>query len=200
MSLQYADLSGHQNAGRYLSNLKVFCKKVVPFIDFYRKQIDYSNKTSHRFLTKEIFLVLPRFPNDRKERRSIIPSLVTSFKSLAYESISSYLHNRRQKTLQKAFVAMGNKVNLEQNIIFHFEDSMEIYGIYNSDTLEKLINTVYNMHNRTTWNEKLLASKFNHWYHWYLFNDGIGHYAINSLLFLTTARERYVKMYERFII
>ena len=28
---------------------------------------------------------------------------------------------------------------------------------------------------------------------------GVGHYAINSLLFLTTAREKYVKMYERFI-
>ena len=28
------------------------------------------------------------------------------------------------------------------------------YGIYNSDTLEKLINTVHKMHNNTTWNEK----------------------------------------------
>ena len=28
---------------------------------------------------------------------------------------------------------------------------------------------------------------------------GVGHYAINSLLFLTTAREKYVKMYERLI-
>ena len=28
---------------------------------------------------------------------------------------------------------------------------------------------------------------------------GVGHYVINSLLFLTTAREKYVKMYERFI-
>ena len=27
----------------------------------------------------------------------------------------------------------------------------------------------------------------------------MSHYAINSLLFLTTAREKYVKMYERFI-
>ena len=28
---------------------------------------------------------------------------------------------------------------------------------------------------------------------------GIQHYAINSLLFLTTVREKYVKMYERFL-
>ena len=32
---------------------------------------------------------------------------------------------------------------------------MVMYGIYNSDTLEKLINTVNEIHNTTTWNEKL---------------------------------------------
>ena len=30
-------------------------------------------------------------------------------------------------------------------------------------------------------------------------DDGMHNYAINSVLFLTTVREKYVKMYERFI-
>ena len=60
---------------------------------------------------KEISLVLPNFPKDRKEKRSIIASLVTSFIGLAYEGISSYLHNKRQKALHKTFVAMENKSN-----------------------------------------------------------------------------------------
>ena len=68
-----------------------------------------------------------------------------------------------------------------------------MYCIYNSDTLEKLNNTVHKMHNETTWNEKLFVGKHDHWYH------GVGHYAISSLLYLTTMRERYVKMYKRFI-
>ena len=71
-----------------------------------------------------------------------------------------------------------------------------MYGIYNSDTLEQLIDIVHKMHNKTTWIEKLFASKLNHWY---LSKDGVGHYAINSLLFLTVASKTYVKMYERFI-
>ena len=74
-----------------------------------------------------------------------------------------------------------------------------MYGIYNSDTHEQLIDTVHKMHNKTTWNEKLFACKLNIWCHWYLSKDGVGHYAINSLLFLTTMREKHVKMYERFI-
>ena len=61
-------------------------------------------------------------------------------------------------------MAMQNKVNLKQNRIFHLEDSMIKYGIYYSDTLEQLIHTMHKMHNKTTWNEKLFASKFNHWY------------------------------------
>ena len=63
---------------------------------------------------------------------------------------------------------------------------MIIYGIYNSDTLEKLINVVHKMYNKTTWIEKLFAGKLNQWYHWYLSKDGVGHYAINSLLYLRT--------------
>ena len=55
------------------------------------------------------------------------------------------------------------------------------------------------MHNQTNWNEKLFADKIQYWYQWYISKDRVGHYAINSLLFLTTAKEKMVKMYERFI-
>ena len=67
---------------------------------------------------------------------------------------------------------------------------MVMYGICNSDILEKLINTVHKIHNKTTWNEKLFAGKLDHWY---LSKDGVGHYAINSLLYLTMMREKYAK-------
>ena len=52
---------------------------------------------------------------------------------------------------------------------------MVMYCIYISDILEKLINTMHKMHNTTTWNEKLFASTFDHWYHWYLSKDGVGY-------------------------
>ena len=96
-------------------------------------------------------------------------------------------------------MALENRVNLERNKIFHSEDSMVMYGIYNSDTLEKLTNAVHKMHNKTTWNEKLFVSKLDNWYHRYLSKDRVGHYATNFLLYLTTMREKYVKMCDRFI-
>ena len=46
---------------------------------------------------------------------------------------------------------------------------------------------------------RLFAGQIKDWCHWYLTSRGINHHAINSLLFLTTVREKYVKMYERFL-
>ena len=80
-------------------------------------------------------------------------------------------------------MAMENKVNLQCNKIIHLEDSVVMHGFYNSETLEKLINTVHNMHDTTAPNERLFASKLSSWYTWYLTKDGIGHYAINTLLY-----------------
>ena len=76
---------------------------------------------------------------------------------------------------------MEKQVNLERNKIFHLEDPMVMYGIYNSDTIQKLINMVHKMHNQMTWNEKLFVGKLDKWYQWYLSNNGAVHHAINSI-------------------
>ena len=62
------DLKRHQYAMQYLPNIKNFGMKIVPFVDFYKKQIDYYNKTIHDNLAEEIPLILPNFPKNRKEK------------------------------------------------------------------------------------------------------------------------------------
>ena len=109
--------------------------KIVPCVYFYKKEIDSYNKTVHDILRKEIPLILPSFPKNRKEKRGIITSLVTGFIRLAYEGVSSSLHNTGQTVLKETFIAMENQVNLERNKVFHLEDSMVMYSIHNSDTL-----------------------------------------------------------------
>ena len=150
-------------------------------------------------MTNEIALMLPPFNKHERQKRGIITTLITGFMGLAYERITSFLHHRRQKALQKAVNVMKYKVDIQHNRIFHLEDSMVTFGVYNSDTLEDLIKTVHKLYNTTTWNEKLFSSQIKDWYNWYLITRGINHYAINSILFLTTVREKYVKMYERFL-
>ena len=76
---------------------------------------------------------------------------------------------------------------------------MIMYGVYNSGTLTALINTVHKMQNTTTWEERTFAGTLNQMYQLYLNEEGVHNFAINSILFLTTLREKYVKMHERFI-
>ena len=182
-----------------LKDVKHYCIKIAPHIEYYRKQIAYYNQTAADILTNELALILPTFPTQDRQKRGIITSLITGFIGLAYKGISSFLHHKRQKALHKAVNAIDNKVDLQRNKIFHLEDSMVMYGVYNSDTLEDLIDTVHKLHNRTTWNEKLFSGQIENWYNYYLSSSGMQHYTINSLLFLTTVREKYVKMYERFL-
>ena len=60
----------------------------------------------------EISFILPTFLKDRKEKRGIITSLMTSFIDLAYEGIASYLDNKRKKALHKAVVGIYNITKL----------------------------------------------------------------------------------------
>ena len=97
-------------------------------------------------------------------------------------------------------VTSGKKdVSVQHNRTHHLEDTMIMYGVYNSDTLTDLIDTVHRRQSFTTWNEKTFAQKLQDWMEIYSPDEGMCNYAINSVLFMTIVREKYVKMYERFI-
>ena len=78
---------------------------------------------------------------------------------------------------------------------------MLMYGIYNAETLEKLINTVYNIHNTTSLHERLfpgqqcsltLKSPYAH-------SLGLHHNSTNSLLYLRTIHDKYIALYRELI-
>ena len=101
--------------------------------------------------------------------------------------------------MHKAVAVMNKKTNIQCKRIHHLEDTMIMYGVYHSDTLTDLIDTVHRMQNFTTCNEKTFTGKLHNWMEIYSQDEGMCNYAINSVLFLTTVREKNVKMYERFI-
>ena len=48
-----------------------------------------------------------------------------------------------------------------------------MYGIYNTETLENLINIVHQMHNTITPNKKLFAGKLRTVFTWYVNKNGV---------------------------
>ena len=103
------------------------------------KQIQYYNCTTYDTLANDIGKILPQFATDHRHKRgAILPyvlgGIASSIICLAYEGISSFLHHKRHKALHKAVAVMDNKTNLQHNKIHHLEDTMIMYGVYNSDT------------------------------------------------------------------
>ena len=125
--------------------------------------------------------------------------MICGFIGLAFEGISSFLQHKWEKALQQAMHTMNKRVNIEKNRVFHLGDSMIMYGIYNVDKLEKLIQIVHKMNNRSVWFERLYAGHINKWFEMYSSSQGANYYAIHSLLYLRTIQEKYIKMYEGFV-
>ena len=77
---------------KQMLGLMIFCKKIEPFVLYYKRLITSYNDRAHNILDRGINVVLPQIP--RKQKCRIITMLVSGFIRLAYEGISSFLHHK----------------------------------------------------------------------------------------------------------
>ena len=108
----------------YFPKCLKYCLKIVPYVEFYKKQIEYYNHTAYEILTNEIGLILPTFPMDKRSKRgavlaSVLGGIVSSIIGLAFEGISSFLHQKRHNVLNKAVKVMERRTYLQQNKIHY---------------------------------------------------------------------------------
>ena len=96
---------------------------------------------------------------------------------------------------------MTSKVDIQRNRLIYLENTLEMYGVYNAETLEKLIKTVHALHSRQSTYEKLFAGQITKVYNYsqMLGICGIQYYAINSKLYLRLIMDKYIEMYSKFI-
>ena len=149
-------------------------------------------------MENEIRPLLPHIP---KQKHCIFSTLVSGFIGLAYEGISSFFQRKCKDALQKPVIAMNNEADFQCIKLLKLDNTMLMYGIYNADTLEKLINTVQEIHNVTSSHEKLFAGEHNPAIFRLLYMDALGiqQYAFNSLLFLSVGQDKYISLYKELI-
>ena len=89
---------------------------------------------------------------------------------------------------------MSNQASIQCNKLIKLDNTMLMYGIYNTDTLDEI-------HNVTSSHEQLFAGKYNPALFRMLYMDvlGIQQYAINSLLFLRVIQDKYISLYRELI-
>ena len=140
-------------------------------------------------------------PQISKQKCGIVSTLVSGFIGLAYEGISSFLQRKHEDALQKAMIAMNNEADFQCNKLLKLDNTMLMYRIYNAETLEKLINTVQEIHNVTSSHERLFAGEHNPAIFRFLYTNALGvqQYAFNLLLFLRIVQDKYISLYKELI-
>ena len=179
--------------------LRAYCNKVKPFVTYYNRLINSYNNAAHNILEKEIKLLLTQV--GIRQKCEIITTVLSSLIGLAYDGISSFLQHKRNSALHKAVNAMNKKANIQHKKLMKLDDTMLMYGIYNVETSEKLINTVCKIHNITSSHKKLFAGEHNHSIFRILYTHSLGlqHYSTNSLLYLRIIQDKYISLYRELI-
>ena len=176
-----------------INYLLLYCAKLGPYMAFNKIQIKSHNNTIHHILKNEVDLILPKFPKGQKSKRGVLSTNITGFIGLAFEGISSFLHNKRHKALHKAVKAMSIWTDIQRNKLMHLENTLVMYRIFNAETLETWVKTVHVLHSRLSSYESLFAGKASAAYEFYSQMHGawgIQHYAINLMLFLRTIKDK----------
>ena len=84
---------------KYLLDLLAFCKKIEPYVSYYKRQIKSYNNTAHNILKNEIDLILLQIPS--KQKHGIITTIVSSFIGLAFEGILVFYIAKETKLYMK---------------------------------------------------------------------------------------------------
>ena len=61
---------------KYIPNLRVYCRKLISFMNLYQKKVACYNHTAYEIMTNKIGLILPTFQKDKRHKIGIITSLV----------------------------------------------------------------------------------------------------------------------------
>ena len=94
------------------------------------------------------------------------------------------------------------QTDTQRNKLMHVENTLVMYGIYNAETLEKLVKTVHALHSRQSLYESLFAGQTSAIYEAYSQMHGacgIQHYTVNLMLYLHTIKDSYIEIYNEFI-
>ena len=128
----------NMDSSKYLKELKMYCNKLKPFISYYSKLIKSYNSTVYDLLENKI---KPLLPNKLRHKCGLVTTLVSGFICLGYEGISSFLQRKWDNALKRAVLAMDNKINTQHNKLLKLDNTMLMYGLYNAEMLDRLINT-----------------------------------------------------------
>ena len=144
---------------------KEWCAWAIPYIEYLQQQEKYYIDKVHERLCEDLYSALPELKptlGPLRKRRGIgnlillaIPGLIT----LAVKSVSSWIKDKQQKRVDEAVSAMRAESQVDRNKLRQYSNDFLMYGKYNVDMLQNVIDTVNGMHRRQTELEKQASGR-----------------------------------------
>ena len=156
-----------------------WCAKATPYMNHLKKKEKYYLDRLYNLLENDLYSVLPQLKSDnnveKKRHRSENPGVgrrrrglgtlaftaVTGLITLAVESIGSFLRGKQEKQIGDAVLAMREDHTAIRNRLQQFENDFLMYGKYNVESLDKVIETVNSLHERQSQLEVAFAKTYN---------------------------------------
>ena len=193
--------------GSYQYRVHEYCAKVQPYIKYMQSQQKSLVHGLRQLLIHDLYAALPELHpeydvqnNDEKELNrekrgigaifsSVLPGLIT----LAVESLTSWIKGKQQNRINQAVDKMRKTESDVKNTLTQYQEDFLMYGKYNVESLNKVIDTLNLLHDKQTELEKLVTTKM------FTEVENIGDaldYSVELQLFLELAQEEHVTKYK----
>ena len=133
---------------------KEWCAWAIPYIEYLKEQEKYYIDKVHDLLCDDLYAALPELKPTSGHHRSrsrrglgaLILSAIPGLITLAVESVSSWIKGKQQKRVDEAVSTMRAESQVDRNKLRQYSNDFLMYGKYNVDTLQNVIDTVNAMH------------------------------------------------------
>ena len=173
------------------------CMSVQPQMKLIQEKEKFYKRELKQLLDEEILTALPALgPAGRTKRfaAALIPA-IAGLVTLAVESISGYLQNKRNKYIAFAVEAMSKEHGHYRNQLNRYKDDLLLYGEFSVNSTEGIIETLNEMYSRQTLVEETVANLTKDWPAKYLSNPaGTALYASHVGTYLSTVTEKYLAL------
>ena len=146
---------------------KEWCARAIPYIEYLKEQEKYYIEKVHELMCDDLYAALPELKptsghlksRNRRGIGALILSAIPGLITLAVESIGSWIKGKQQRRVDEAVSAMRAESQVDRNKLRQYSNDFLMYGKYNVDTLQNVIDTVNAMHRRQTELEKQASGR-----------------------------------------
>ena len=150
-----------------------------------------------QLLDEDISHAIPALGSAVKTKRfaaALIPT-IADLVTLAVESVSGYLQNKRNRNIAAAVNALSRENGHIKNQLNRNKEDLLLYGEFNMNSTEELVETLQEMYSRQTLVEEVVSNLTRNWSAVYLENPaGAALYCSEASIYLSTLTVKYLAM------